>query len=159
MNWRLKLNIGLRAGNSYVLQIWFSPPGIPRETEEEKDFADFDLFDDPERPYSTFNFKYTNKSFDRLTKLTEFNTLMYKDLILEQVKHCIKVRRRHSIRRPIKLKDIKKLGLKDKHKVEKLEAFIRSLDQEEPPICWGGCSYSRLFSFLAIDFIQGSDCI
>ncbi|XP_071097196.1 cytosolic phospholipase A2-like [Haliotis cracherodii] len=110
-------------------------PGIPRETEEEKDFADFDLFDDPERPYSTFNFKYTNKSFDRLTKLTEFNTLMYKDLILEQVKHCIKVRRRHSIRRPIKLKDIKKLGLKDKHKVEKLEAFIRSLDQEEPPIC------------------------
>ena len=52
-------------------------PGVPRETQEELDFADFDLFDDPERPYSTFNFKYQHKAFDRLTQLAEFNTLLH----------------------------------------------------------------------------------
>ncbi|ESP01691.1 hypothetical protein LOTGIDRAFT_52500, partial [Lottia gigantea] len=73
-------------------------PGVPRETEEEFEFANFDLFDDPERPYSTFNFKYDHLAFDRLTKLTEFNTLLYKQLILDNIKTRIKLRRRHSIR-------------------------------------------------------------
>lgn len=49
--------------------------GVPRETEKEKELADFDIFDDPETPYSTFNFQYTNKAFTQLHDLMEFNTL------------------------------------------------------------------------------------
>lgn len=55
---------------------WFnSLSGVPRETEKEKDFADFDIFDDPETPFSTFNFQYSNEAFTRLHDLMEFNTL------------------------------------------------------------------------------------
>lgn len=37
--------------------------------------ADFDIFDDPETPYSTFNFQYSNQAFTQLHDLMEFNTL------------------------------------------------------------------------------------
>lgn len=49
--------------------------GVPRETEQEKNLADFDIFDDPESPFSTFNFQYSNEAFTRLHDLMEFNTL------------------------------------------------------------------------------------
>lgn len=49
--------------------------GVPRETDEEREFADFDIFDDPETPYSTFNFQYSNQAFTQLHSLMEFNTL------------------------------------------------------------------------------------
>lgn len=49
--------------------------GVPRETTEERDFADFDIFDDPESPFSTFNFRYPNEAFKRMHDLMEFNTL------------------------------------------------------------------------------------
>lgn len=51
------------------------PTGVPRETEKEKELADFDIFDDPESPFSTFNFQYSNEAFTRLHDLMEFNTL------------------------------------------------------------------------------------
>uniref|UniRef100_A0A8C6L8C6 Phospholipase A2 n=1 Tax=Nothobranchius furzeri TaxID=105023 RepID=A0A8C6L8C6_NOTFU len=53
----------------------FKAPGVARETEKEKDLADFDIFDDSESPFSTFNFQYTNEAFIRLHDLMEFNTL------------------------------------------------------------------------------------
>uniref|UniRef100_G3NWR3 Phospholipase A2 n=1 Tax=Gasterosteus aculeatus aculeatus TaxID=481459 RepID=G3NWR3_GASAC len=53
----------------------FKAPGVPRVTEMEKEFADFDIFDDPESPFSTFNFQYSNEAFTRLHDLMEFNTL------------------------------------------------------------------------------------
>lgn len=49
--------------------------GVPRETEKDKDLADFDIFDDPESPFSTFNFQYSNEAYTRLHDLMEFNTL------------------------------------------------------------------------------------
>lgn len=49
--------------------------GVPRETEKEKEPADFDIFDDTESPYSTFNFQYSNEAYTRLHDLMEFNTL------------------------------------------------------------------------------------
>ena len=49
--------------------------GVPRETEKEKEYSDFDIFDDPETPYSTFNFQYSNQAFSQLHDLMEFNTL------------------------------------------------------------------------------------
>uniref|UniRef100_A0A672JED5 Phospholipase A2 n=1 Tax=Salarias fasciatus TaxID=181472 RepID=A0A672JED5_SALFA len=53
----------------------FKAPGVPRETEKEKELSDFDIFDDPETPFSTFNFQYSNEAFTRLHDLMEFNTL------------------------------------------------------------------------------------
>lgn len=59
----------------YGVQILFIIAGVPRETEREKDVADFDIFDDPESPFSTFNFQYPNEAYTRLHDLMEFNTL------------------------------------------------------------------------------------
>ncbi|XP_060074734.1 cytosolic phospholipase A2-like [Ylistrum balloti] len=110
-------------------------PGVPRTTEEEKKFADFEIFDDPERPYSTFNFKYTHQAFDRLTQLTEFNTRLHTDLIIAKITECVKKHRNNGpvSRRPIKLKDIKKLRLQ-KVEEERLKEFVQSFDDGDVPI-------------------------
>lgn len=66
----------------------------------EKDIADFDIFDDTESPYSTFNFQYSNEAYTRLHDLMEFNTLnnlevssvlaiLLQDLDLEEQKIAI----------------------------------------------------------------------
>ena len=104
-----------------------------RRTKEEKEFADFDIFDDPERPYSTFNFKYTNTAFDRLSAVTEFNTLLCKDMIIEKIKDCVKRVQKYKVikRVPIKLKDIKKLNLKNKSKEKQLKEFVESFDHDD----------------------------
>lgn len=60
--------------------LYLSCAGVPRETQEEKDFADFDIFDDPDTPFSTFNFQYPNEAFKRLHDLMEFNTLNNMDV-------------------------------------------------------------------------------
>ncbi|XP_045199096.2 cytosolic phospholipase A2-like isoform X2 [Mercenaria mercenaria] len=110
----------------------FKAPGRRRRTKEEKEYADFEIFDDPNRPYSTFNFKYTNLAFDRLADLMEFNTLLCKDLIVENIKKCVKRVERFSAmkKKPIMLKDIKKLNLK-KSKEKQLEHFVKSIDIDD----------------------------
>ncbi|XP_078356825.1 cytosolic phospholipase A2-like [Oculina patagonica] len=70
-----------------------SSPGVPRKTAEEKTFADFSLFEDPEGHYSTFNFKYPRKPFDRLSKLNEFNTRLAEQTIKDVMADCIRKRR------------------------------------------------------------------
>ncbi|XP_032428637.1 cytosolic phospholipase A2 [Xiphophorus hellerii] len=67
----------------------FKAPGVPRVTEKEKELADFDIFDDPESPFSTFNFQYSNEAFTRLHDLMEFNTLNNLEVIKEAIKDCI----------------------------------------------------------------------
>jgi len=42
--------------------------------------ANFNIFDTPKSPYSTFNFQYSNEAFDRLHQLMEFNTLLHFDV-------------------------------------------------------------------------------
>ena len=77
--------------------IYFSDTGIKRETEEEKEYGDFSLFEDPDDPYSTFNFHYLNKPFDRLSNLMEFNTLLCGDVIKDTMAECV-VKRRNNPR-------------------------------------------------------------
>nr|BAQ59082.1 cytosolic phospholipase A2 [Oryzias latipes] len=88
----------------------FKAPGVPRETEMEKELADFDIFDDPETPYSTFNFQYTNKAFTQLHDLMEFNTLNNLEVIKEAIKDCIVSRKENpaSLSHPFSLKEIPK---------------------------------------------------
>ncbi|XP_064615136.1 cytosolic phospholipase A2-like [Liolophura sinensis] len=72
----------------------YKKPGVPRETTEEKEFADFAVFDDPEAPYSTFNFTYTHKAFDRLSQLMEFNTLNHLKEIKEAIAEAVQKKRK-----------------------------------------------------------------
>ncbi|XP_056460118.1 cytosolic phospholipase A2 [Gadus chalcogrammus] len=67
----------------------FKAPGVPRETEKEKEYSDFDIFDDPETPYSTFNFQYSNQAFSQLHDLMEFNTLNNLEVIKDAIKDRI----------------------------------------------------------------------
>ncbi|KAM8929999.1 cytosolic phospholipase A2 [Pelodytes ibericus] len=84
----------------------FKSPGVRRETEEEKAFADFDIFDDPESPYSTFNFQYPNEAFQRLHDLMEFNTLNNIDVIKQAIWESIEYRRTHPSRCSLSLSDL-----------------------------------------------------
>nr|CAD7590830.1 unnamed protein product [Timema genevievae] len=67
---------------------------VLRATQEEKDFADFEIFDDPADPFSSFNFRYSQLQFDRLTRLVEFNTRLYEPMIREQMEGAVLKKRR-----------------------------------------------------------------
>ncbi|KAJ8384505.1 hypothetical protein AAFF_G00204200 [Aldrovandia affinis] len=71
----------------------FKAPGMPRDTEQEREYADFDIFDDPETPYSTFNFQYSNRAFTQLHDLMEFNTLNNIEVIKDAIKESILYRK------------------------------------------------------------------
>uniref|UniRef100_A0AAZ3QB43 Phospholipase A2 n=1 Tax=Oncorhynchus tshawytscha TaxID=74940 RepID=A0AAZ3QB43_ONCTS len=81
----------------------FKAPGVPRETEKEKEMADFDIFDDPESPYSTFNFQYSNQAFTQLHDLMEFNTLNNIEVIKEAIKESIVYRKENPSRCSVSL--------------------------------------------------------
>ncbi|NXJ15258.1 PA24A phospholipase, partial [Odontophorus gujanensis] len=84
----------------------YKAPGIPRETKEEKDFADFDIFDDPNTPFSTFNFQYPNEAFKRLHDLMEFNTLNNIDVIKEAMMESIEYRKENPSRCSVSLSSV-----------------------------------------------------
>ncbi|XP_048338418.1 cytosolic phospholipase A2 [Sphaerodactylus townsendi] len=84
----------------------FKAPGVPRDTQEEKDFADFDIFDDPDTPFSTFNFQYSNEAFKRLHDLMEFNTLNNLDIIKEAIADSIEYRRLNPSRCSVSLSSV-----------------------------------------------------
>ncbi len=71
----VKVQLMFLTKQSHQSILVITPTGVPRETEKEKELADFDIFDDPETPFSTFNFQYSNEAFTRLHDLMEFNTL------------------------------------------------------------------------------------
>lgn len=103
--------------------------GVPRTTQEEIDFGNFSIFDDPKRPYSTFKFTYTHIEFERISKLMEYNTLLSQETIFDNISVCIKRRRKFSIRRPCKSKDIARLSLKSRGKIEKLQQYIKMAEK------------------------------
>uniref|UniRef100_A0A8D0LAQ3 Phospholipase A2 n=1 Tax=Sphenodon punctatus TaxID=8508 RepID=A0A8D0LAQ3_SPHPU len=84
----------------------YKAPGVPRETQEEKDFADFDIFDDPDTPFSTFNFQYSNEAFKRLHDLMEFNTLNNLDIIKQAIVESIDYRKQSPSRCSVSLSNV-----------------------------------------------------
>nr|XP_010309826.1 PREDICTED: cytosolic phospholipase A2 [Balearica regulorum gibbericeps] len=84
----------------------YKAPGVPRETQEEKDFADFDIFDDPNTPFSTFNFQYPNEAFKRLHDLMEFNTLNNIDVIKQAMMESIEYRKQNPSRCSVSLSSV-----------------------------------------------------
>ena len=69
----------------------------------------------------------------------EFNTKLCKDLILEKIKKCVHRVQQYSAikRRPIKLKDIRKLRLSS-NKEKELTKFVESFDHDDGdvPTMW-----------------------
>lgn len=84
----------------------YKAPGVPRETKEEKEIADFDIFDDPESPFSTFNFQYPNQAFKRLHDLMYFNTLNNIDVIKSAILESIEYRRQNPSRCSVSLSNV-----------------------------------------------------
>ncbi|KAG8126125.1 hypothetical protein E2320_021357, partial [Naja naja] len=63
----------------------YKMPGIERESEEEKTFADFQI-EGKDSPYRTFNFTYTSDEFDKLVELNCYNVLNNMDAILKALR-------------------------------------------------------------------------
>lgn len=84
----------------------YKAPGVLRETKEEKEIADFDIFDDPESPFSTFNFQYPNQAFKRLHDLMYFNTLNNIDVIKDAIVESIEYRRQNPSRCSVSLSNV-----------------------------------------------------
>ena len=101
--------------------------GVPRETAEEKEFANFDIFDDPQTPYSTFNFKYTHEAFERLSKLTEFNTLQNIEAIKTVIKEKIEKKKLNPPKMPISLNEVKNLRRVSVKNKTRLSSYLSSV--------------------------------
>ncbi|KAH3870513.1 hypothetical protein DPMN_033701 [Dreissena polymorpha] len=107
----------------------FVKPGLRRRTKEEKQFADFYIFDDPAAPYSTFNFKYSHLAFERLSKLTEFNALLNVDTIKKVIVEIIEKKRAEPPKCPCKLEDVpllRRVSQKNKNRLSKFLSRIHS---------------------------------
>ncbi|XP_052265882.1 cytosolic phospholipase A2-like isoform X2 [Dreissena polymorpha] len=107
----------------------FVKPGLTRKTKEEKQFADFDIFDDPATPYSTFNFKYPHLAFERLSKLTEFNTLLNVEAVKKVIVEIIEKKRADPNKFLFKLEDVpllRRVSQKNKNRLSKFLTRIHS---------------------------------
>jgi hypothetical protein len=100
--------------------------GVPRR-ENEKDFANFDIFDDPSTPYSTFNFKYAHEAFERLSKLTEFNTLSNIEAIKKAMIEIIAKKRTTPPKMPIQLSDVGRLRRVSQKNRQRLSKYLTRL--------------------------------
>ena len=58
--------------------------GVKRETIEELEFANYNLFEDPKETFAIFNFNFDKTKFHRLTNLMEFSVKNNADVILER---------------------------------------------------------------------------
>ncbi|CAL4121649.1 unnamed protein product, partial [Meganyctiphanes norvegica] len=78
----------------------YKSPGVIRTSEEEFDFAQFSCFG-KNSEFGTLKCHYDSKEFDRLAKLMEFNTLLHKDTIMQQINNFIINKRqdKHGIRK------------------------------------------------------------
>ncbi|XP_045200375.1 cytosolic phospholipase A2-like isoform X2 [Mercenaria mercenaria] len=107
----------------------FVKPGVRRRTKEEKDFADFDIFDDPATPYSTFNFKYSHDAFDKLSKLMEFNTLLNVEQIKTVIAQVVEKKRAEPPRCLCTLEEVpllRRVSQKNKKRLSRFLSRIRS---------------------------------
>ncbi|XP_062572187.1 cytosolic phospholipase A2-like [Saccostrea cucullata] len=107
----------------------FKAPGVERKTEEEIKFAAFDIFDDKESPYSTFNFKYSHDAFKRLSKLTEFNTLLHVEDIKNVIAEVIKNKRENGPKIPISVNEIKFLKRVSVKNRQTLSRYISKIEE------------------------------
>ena len=70
--------------------------GVRRMTQEDKDFGNFPIFDDPSQPFSSFKFEYTKENFDRLHQLMKYNTLANMQTIKDAISAGVQFKRNNT---------------------------------------------------------------
>lgn len=120
----------------------YKAPGKLRETDEEIAFGDFDIFDDPENPYSLYNFSYSPIQFDRMSQLMEFNTLDNLDVIKSTLADAVHRKRNTLPQPPVSLSDITKLKLKFRSRdvLNRFKAYVRTFSKDEINLSVTKCS-------------------
>lgn len=111
------------------MRFLFLISGVERESDEEIKFASFDIFDDKESPYSTFNFKYPHEAFKRLSKLTEFNTLLHTEDIKNVFAEVIQNKRENGPKIPISVNEIKNLSRISKKNRQRLSTYVSRIQE------------------------------
>ena len=66
--------------------------GVKRETAEEFEFGNYNLFEDSKDAFASLNTTYDRTKFDRLTKLMAFNVNNNANVILDTIKRTIEVK-------------------------------------------------------------------
>ncbi|XP_037083335.1 cytosolic phospholipase A2-like isoform X2 [Pollicipes pollicipes] len=103
----------------------FKAPGVPRETEEELEFGDFNIFTGGQRAFGTLNFRYDSNDFDRLSQLMEYNTKLHLDLIRAEILRAIEAKKLTS---RASLKDIIRMKMLSKNK-ENFISLVREMQK------------------------------
>lgn len=75
-----------------------NPAGVDRKTREQKDYADFSIFEDPDGWYSTFNFHYPKEQYSKLADLNQFNTLLAEETIKDVMAECVLKKRANPVK-------------------------------------------------------------
>ncbi|XP_071450114.1 cytosolic phospholipase A2-like [Hetaerina americana] len=109
----------------------FKDLGVRRETEEEKDFADFKIFSDPEDTYSMFHFCYNNLQFNRICQLMEFNTKLGIKTILKCMRKVIEKKRFCNSKISVKQisTDLQQVGVAEETEETDDEIFYDSVEE------------------------------
>ena len=97
---------------------------MPRETKEELDFGDFNLFTGGQEAFGTLNFCYSTEDFDRLSQLTEYNTRINLDLIKAEILRAIKAKQLSS---KMSLKDIVKMKIMSRSSKDDFISLVRQM--------------------------------
>lgn len=114
----------------------YKSPGVERETQQEKDFANFEVFSDPKEPYSVFNFAYTQLQFDRLHSLVEYNTAESVPIIKEVVARAVRRKKNLPPNPPIPLEEISMVQLKSKPgSLMMLHEYVKSMTRIQDDMC------------------------
>jgi len=103
----------------------YSAPGVLRDADDKS--GDFEIFSEG-TPYSTFNFHYEKKNFDRLHNLMRFNTLLHKETILNSIAECVKLRRHCQTRCTVSLKEINNSVYLSEEKKKELSERLKNSD-------------------------------
>ena len=69
------------------ITFYFYLTGAKRETVDEMEFGNFDLFSNG-CPYNSLNFQYDEDQFERLAKLVQFNVRNNLEKIRNQIRRC-----------------------------------------------------------------------
>jgi len=87
-------------------------PGSQRETEEEIDFGNFKIFDDPTNVYASTNFMYEDIQFQRMSQLMEYNTKNCLDIIKEELAYEVN-RKKKKIAERMNMEVVTMMALKN----------------------------------------------
>ena len=99
---------------------------MPRETKEEFEFGDFNVFTGGQEAFGTLNFCYRTEDFDRLSQLTEYNTRVHLDLIREEILRAIRAKQLTS---KMSLKDIVRMKIMSRKSKDDFISLVRQLQE------------------------------